>query len=71
MCWDAVNVDLVEDFLWVRMELMERSLADIISLVGEGLMLQDGMIARFASNVWGQNKIVWKPDIVIFQVQSF
>ena len=48
---DAVYVDLVEDSLWVRMELMERSLADIIGLVGEGLMLQDRMIARFASDV--------------------
>lgn len=48
---DAVYVDLVEDTLWIRMELMERSLADIIGLVGEGLMLQDRMIARFASDV--------------------
>lgn len=48
---DAVYVDLVEDTLWIRMELMERSLADIIGLVPEGLMLQDRMIARFASDV--------------------
>jgi len=48
---DAVYVDLVEDTLWIRMELMERSLADIIGLVPEGLMLHDRMIARFASDV--------------------
>lgn len=48
---DAVYVDLVEDSLWVRMELMERSLADLIGLVEEGLMLQDRMMARFAGDV--------------------
>ena len=48
---DGVYVDLVEDSLWVRMELMERSLADMVGLVGEGLMLQDRMLARFASDV--------------------
>lgn len=48
---DALYVDLLEDSLWIRMELMERSLADIVGLVGDGLMLQDRMIARFASDV--------------------
>ncbi|KAF5376046.1 hypothetical protein D9615_007666 [Tricholomella constricta] len=48
---DAVYVDLVEDTLWIRMELMERSLADIIGLVGQGLILQDRTIARFAGDV--------------------
>ncbi|KAG5644279.1 hypothetical protein DXG03_008764 [Asterophora parasitica] len=48
---DAVYVDLVEDALWIRMELMERSLADIIGLVGQGLVLQDRTIARFVSDV--------------------
>ena len=48
---DGVYVDLVEDSLWVRMELMERSLADLVGLVGDGLMLQDRMLARFASDV--------------------
>ncbi|GLB44224.1 putative protein tyrosine kinase [Lyophyllum shimeji] len=47
---DAVYVDLVEDTLWIRMELMERSLADVIGLVGQGLILQDRTIARFASD---------------------
>lgn len=48
---DGVYVDLAEDSLWVRMELMERSLADMVGLVGDGLMLQDRMLARFASDV--------------------
>ena len=48
---DGVYVDLKEDSLWVRMELMERSLADIIGLVGEGLQLQERTIARFTSDV--------------------
>ncbi|KXN83996.1 Serine/threonine-protein kinase pakA [Leucoagaricus sp. SymC.cos] len=48
---DALYVDLTEDTLWVRMELMERSLADIIGLVVDGLVLHDRMIARFAQDV--------------------
>jgi hypothetical protein len=48
---DALYVDLVEDSLWIRMELMERSLADVVGLVANGLMVQERMIARFASDV--------------------
>jgi serine/threonine-protein kinase CLA4 len=48
---DALYVDLVEDSLWIRMELMERSLADVVGLVEDGLMVQERMIARFASDV--------------------
>lgn len=48
---DELYVDIVEDSLWIRMELMERSLADVVGLVGEGLMVQERMIARFASDV--------------------
>jgi p21-activated kinase 1 len=48
---DALYVDLVEDSLWIRMELMERSLADVVGLVGEGLMIQERMIGRFANDV--------------------
>ncbi|PPQ74324.1 hypothetical protein CVT26_004244 [Gymnopilus dilepis] len=48
---DGVYVDLAEDSLWVRMELMERSLADIIGLVGNGLQLQERTMARFTSDV--------------------
>lgn len=48
---DAFYVNLVDDSVWIRMELMERSLADVVGLVGEGLSLQERMIARFASDV--------------------
>jgi p21-activated kinase 1 len=55
---DALYVDLLEDTLWIRMELMERSLADVIALVDSGLILQDRTMARFASDV-----CVWFPSI--------
>ncbi|KAJ7079965.1 kinase-like protein [Mycena belliarum] len=49
---DALYVDLVEDALWIRMELMERSLADVVGLVDEGLRLQEPrIIARFTSDM--------------------
>jgi hypothetical protein len=48
---EKLYVDKVEDSLWIRMELMERSLADVVQLVQEGLMVQERMIARFASDV--------------------
>jgi hypothetical protein len=48
---DELFVDLVDDALWIVMELMERSLADVVALVEEGLMLQERMIARFARDV--------------------
>ncbi|KAI6022915.1 hypothetical protein BKA83DRAFT_4270702 [Pisolithus microcarpus] len=37
--------------LWIRMELMERSLADVIALVAEGLALQERILGRFTSDV--------------------
>ncbi|KAJ8487336.1 hypothetical protein ONZ45_g14379 [Pleurotus djamor] len=48
---DAAYVDLVDDSLWIRMELMERSLADVVDLVQSGLPLQERMIARFTSDI--------------------
>ncbi|TFK24887.1 hypothetical protein FA15DRAFT_669093 [Coprinopsis marcescibilis] len=48
---DGLYMDFLEDTLWIRMELMERSLADVLSLVDQGLMLQDRMMARFASDI--------------------
>lgn len=48
---EALYVDLQDDALWIRMELMERSLADVIGLAEYGLMLQERMMARFASDV--------------------
>ncbi|KAF7307827.1 Non-specific serine/threonine protein kinase [Mycena kentingensis (nom. inval.)] len=49
---DALYVDLVDDALWIRMELMERSLADVVGLADQGLRLQEPrIIARFASDM--------------------
>ncbi|KAH9476995.1 Serine/threonine-protein kinase pakC [Psilocybe cubensis] len=67
---DGVYVDLVEDSLWVRMELMERSLADIIALVGDGLQLQERTIARFASDVLCALEFLQKHHIAHRDVRS-
>lgn len=48
---DALYVDLQEDSLWIKMELMERSLADVLALVQDGLVIPEVAIARFASDV--------------------
>ncbi|KAL0575315.1 hypothetical protein V5O48_006666 [Marasmius crinis-equi] len=45
---DAVYVDLVGYSLWIRMELMERSLADVLDW---DLTLEEGMIASFTKDV--------------------
>ncbi|KAL5478822.1 hypothetical protein ACEPAI_2099 [Sanghuangporus weigelae] len=50
---DALYVDLVEDSLWIEMELMERSLADVLALVEEGLVLEENVIARFTGDILG------------------
>ncbi|KIJ60902.1 hypothetical protein HYDPIDRAFT_116587 [Hydnomerulius pinastri MD-312] len=42
---------VLDTSLWIRMELMERSLADVVGLVGEGLALQERMVGRFSSDV--------------------
>ncbi|KAI0659653.1 kinase-like protein [Cubamyces menziesii] len=48
---DALYVDLVEDCLWIRMDLMERSLADVIAYADEGIIFHEKCIARVASDV--------------------
>jgi hypothetical protein len=48
---DALWVDRAEDALWIRMELMETSLADVIALADEGIELGEPAIARFAADV--------------------
>ncbi|KAF8549826.1 kinase-like protein [Imleria badia] len=48
---DAESASAVDTSLWIRMELMERSLADVIGLVAEGLALQERLIGRFASDI--------------------
>ncbi|KAF8154100.1 kinase-like domain-containing protein [Crassisporium funariophilum] len=67
---DGVYVDLVEDSLWVRMELMERSLADMVGLVGDGLMLQDRTIGRFACDVLCALEYLQKHNIAHRDVRS-
>ncbi|KAI0718456.1 kinase-like protein [Fomitopsis betulina] len=44
-------VDTLEDALWIKMELMERSLADMLLLVEEGIVLGEKPIASFASDM--------------------
>jgi len=50
---EAMYVDLQEDALWIRMELMERSLADVVALVEGGHLerIDEKIVARFASDV--------------------
>ena len=47
---DGLFFDFVEDVLWIRMELMERSLADVVVLSEEGLHLEERVIARLTSD---------------------
>ncbi|KAF7977912.1 hypothetical protein HWV62_2482 [Athelia sp. TMB] len=67
---DALYVDLVDNALWIRMELMERSLADVVGLVAEGLMVQERMIARFASDVLNALDYLQKQHIAHRDVRS-
>ncbi|KAI5117130.1 hypothetical protein M0805_007714 [Coniferiporia weirii] len=48
---DGLYVDIAEDSLWIKMELMERSLADMLALSEEGLTLPENVIARFTSDM--------------------
>ena len=48
---ESLYVDLVEDTLWIRMELMDRSLADILNLAEEGVVMSEAHIAQFAADV--------------------
>ena len=48
---DAVYVDTVDDALWIRMEIMDRSLADVVVLVEDGLVLEEGVMGQVASDV--------------------
>ncbi|KAF8905608.1 kinase-like domain-containing protein [Mucidula mucida] len=67
---DALYVDLQDDSLWIRMELMERSLADVIGLTAEGLMLQERMMARFASDTLEALHYLHSHDIAHRDVRS-
>ncbi|KAJ6489372.1 kinase-like domain-containing protein [Mycena vulgaris] len=57
---DALYVDPVEDALWIRMELMTRSLSSVIELNGVGLVLSDRMIAGCAKDAMTQVRwVLW------------
>ncbi|PFH46285.1 hypothetical protein AMATHDRAFT_8016 [Amanita thiersii Skay4041] len=67
---DALYVDLVEDSLWIRMELMERSLADVVSLAEHGLKLPDRVIAGFAKDVLQALQFIQQHHIAHRDVRS-
>ncbi|KAL1745326.1 kinase-like domain-containing protein [Schizophyllum fasciatum] len=67
---DAMYVDVAGEALWIRMDLMERSLADVIELVQEGLMLQERMIARFAADILSGLDYLHKQGIAHRDVRS-
>ncbi|TFK48253.1 kinase-like protein [Heliocybe sulcata] len=48
---DTLYVDLGEDSLWIRMELMDRSLADVIAMSEDGVTIPEKAMARFANDV--------------------
>ena len=47
---DDIYLKLHDDALWIRMELMERSLADVLALYDE-LVVSEKLIARFTRDV--------------------
>ncbi|KAJ7141697.1 kinase-like domain-containing protein [Mycena crocata] len=48
---DALYIDPVEDTLWIRMELMERTLSSVIELNGSGVVLSDQIIAGCTKDI--------------------
>jgi len=48
---DGLFWDWRESVLWIRMELMDRSLADMLALGEYGVMVEEEVIARFANDV--------------------
>ncbi|KAJ7023178.1 hypothetical protein C8F04DRAFT_970480, partial [Mycena alexandri] len=48
---DALYVDPLEDALWIRMELMTRTVASVITLGSAGLVLADRVIAGCVKDI--------------------
>ncbi|KAJ3530703.1 hypothetical protein NM688_g7674 [Phlebia brevispora] len=48
---ESLYVDVAADALWIKMELMDRSLADILNLAEEGAKMTEKHISQFASDV--------------------
>ena len=67
----SLYVDTADDALWIRMELMDRSLADVIGLIGEGLVLQEKHMAQVASDVCFQSFNCFVIQIVLTVVVFF
>ncbi|KAJ7106399.1 hypothetical protein C8R43DRAFT_825575, partial [Mycena crocata] len=49
--FDTLYLDPVEDTIWIRMELMARSLSSVIDLNGVGLILSDRVIAGCTKDI--------------------
>ncbi|EKM52688.1 uncharacterized protein PHACADRAFT_100565 [Phanerochaete carnosa HHB-10118-sp] len=50
LAMETLYVDVIEDALWIHMELMDRSLADILTLAEHGIVLSEVHIAQFAAD---------------------
>ncbi|KAF8496160.1 kinase-like domain-containing protein [Russula emetica] len=49
---ERLYVDVAEESLWIGMELMDRSLADVLAVVGEEVVeISEKMVARFVRDV--------------------
>ncbi|KAL4253799.1 protein kinase superfamily protein [Abortiporus biennis] len=67
---DAMYVDLVDDALWIKMELMDRSLADVVALIAEGIVLNEKAMARIAHDVLSALDYLQKKGIAHRDVRS-
>ncbi|KAK6996811.1 kinase-like domain-containing protein [Favolaschia claudopus] len=48
---DSLYVDPAEDALWIRMELMDRTLSSVVDLASVGLVLSDNIIAGCVKDI--------------------
>ncbi|KAK7032668.1 kinase-like domain-containing protein [Favolaschia claudopus] len=48
---DSLYVDPTEDALWIRMELMDRTLSSVVDLASVGLVLSDNIIAGCVKDI--------------------
>ncbi|KAJ7473300.1 kinase-like domain-containing protein [Mycena latifolia] len=67
---DALYVDVDQEMLWIRMELMTRTLSSIIELNGAGLVLSDRIIAGCMKDILEALKYLALNDITPRNVQA-